>query len=203
MNPLQGWRRHSARQAHHTPTHANNGLKFEIWLELLMNRMGHQNVRRNVEFHQDRYLFRQVDLSYQVVNNGRIEMVMIEAKYTERGIVPYQLRNPVLKNGPGMPCFTNVVEEVRERQIFVGASKAYLVTNGHFEDHVRFEAARYQIRIVELEGLSRLYWQLGFTGSINDSIKSIDPMQHNRNKSAVYISRLYSLQTARQRAVSA
>jgi hypothetical protein len=38
------------------------GDKFEIWLELLLQELDHKPIYRNVEFHKERYIYRQADL---------------------------------------------------------------------------------------------------------------------------------------------
>ncbi|MBW2980483.1 hypothetical protein KY360_03640 [Candidatus Woesearchaeota archaeon] len=164
------------------------GTKFEIWLELLLNRQAHQNVLRNVEYHKERYLFRQVDLSYNFVDNGTIHLAIIEAKYSSGGRIPYKLRKgEVKKSGQLVPRIDNLVDELWERQQFVGAHAACLVTNHSFDDQVKAEAGKRRIDVVEGPALSQLYLHLGGAGAIDDSINTINLGRHNLHKSTIYL----------------
>jgi hypothetical protein len=164
------------------------GMQFEIWLELLLRHLGHQNVKRDVEYHKKRYVFRQVDVSYSLVKEGRIYLAIVEAKYSSNGQIPYRLRNgKIKKSTQQIPQIDNLVDEVLERQKFIGADVNLLVTNRSFEDKVKKEAERYGIRVVEDRQLTRLYRGIGGKGRIDDSIRAINIRRYNLNKNIIYL----------------
>ncbi len=69
------------------------GTKFEIWLEDMIKKQDFSNVLRNVEFHKKRYVFRQVDISYNIINEGKIYHAIVEAKFSSRYPISYVLRD--------------------------------------------------------------------------------------------------------------
>ncbi|MBW2966718.1 restriction endonuclease [Candidatus Woesearchaeota archaeon] len=165
------------------------GIKFEILLENLLKELGCDNVLRNVYCYKSRYRYRQVDISYNYVKHGRIYLAIIEAKYSSNGKVPYKLRsNKIKKEGNRTIEMENLVYEVRERRHFTNAGLALLVTNNEFEDKVKEEAKRYNIKVIEGKRLQELYHQNGHKGSIDDAIKSIDIYKRNLRRNLI---RLY------------
>ena len=54
--------------------------RFEIILEDIIRGQKVFNVRRNVYFKKSRYVFRQVDVCYDIVEHNRIKLVIVEAK---------------------------------------------------------------------------------------------------------------------------
>jgi hypothetical protein len=162
------------------------GAKFEVFLEELLKRQGHQNVLRNVEFHRSRYYYRQVDVSYNLIENGRICLAIVEAKYSSNGAVPYQYRTPRIKKvGRRDVIFDNIVDETAERQRFTGAGLALLVTNHTFEDKAKEEAARHNIRVIEGNRLTEIYHKLGGTGGIDRAIISTK-LRGKMHKNVIY-----------------
>jgi len=161
------------------------GIKFEIWLESLLKKQGYQNVLRNVEYHKERYLFRQADLSYNLIKDGRIYLAVVEAKFSSNGSIPYKLRSKKKKKGHQVPI-DNLVDEVLERQQFIGADLSFLVTNKEFKPEVGLEAEKKGITVVTGSQLSSIYKKLGFRDSIDDSIKAVDLDKYNLNKNIVY-----------------
>jgi hypothetical protein len=162
------------------------GTKFEVFLEVLLKKQGYQNVLRNVEMHKSKYRYRQVDVSYNVVDNGRIYLAIAEAKFSSNGNIPYRLRTPrVKKAGKLVVSFDNLVDEMAERQRFVGANLAVLVTNHSFEDKVKEEAKKHGIRVMEGSRLTDIYHKLGGRGSIDKAIASIS-LRGRMHKNVIY-----------------
>ena len=165
------------------------GTKFEIWLEKLLKEVGCQDVLRNVEFHRTRYRYRQVDLSYSYAKQGNIYRAVVEAKFSSNGKVRYALREPKSKKESKRQIeFYNLVDEVIERQRFVNAGLALLITNHKFEKKVKKESAKYGIRIIEGKRLTELYREQGHEGTIDQAIESIDLKTHNLDKNIIYLS---------------
>jgi hypothetical protein len=151
------------------------GTKFEIWLEDLLKELGCQDVLRNVYFYKERCQYRQVDICYKLAKKGRIYRVIVEAKYSSNGNIPYKLRsNKIKKEGSRKIEMENLVYEVRERKHFTKAGLAFLVTNKGFEDKVREEAERYNIQVVDGRRLQKIYNNLGYKGSIDEAIDNVE-----------------------------
>lgn len=164
------------------------GIQFEIWLEILLKYKGHQNVVRDVEYHKSRYVFRQVDLRYDIVEDGLRYHTIVEAKYSSNSRIPYYLRKGTInKAGQDINGIDNLIDEVSERQRFVKADITILATNRHFDDKVKTEAKKYNIRVIENEGLTDIYRSLGGKLSIDSSIRSIYVKNHNLSKNIIYI----------------
>ncbi len=138
------------------------GTRFEIWVEELLKDNGYWYVRRNVEYHQQRYVFRQVDVEYQDLNvlNPLVllnSLVILELKYSGRGRVNSSLQQEKKKSGQLLPRIDTIVNELEERRRFVNARKAILTTNGHFSDEVHREVQQYRnIELWEKEQLNQL-----------------------------------------------
>ena len=163
------------------------GTKFEVFLEQLFRKQGFQNVLRNTEYHKSRYHYRQVDVSYSVVHNGRIYLAVVEAKYSSNGNIPYKYRTPRIKKADRRDVvFDNVVDETAERQRFVGANLALLVTNHAFEDKVKEEARRHKIKVIEGRRLPDIYHRLGGKGSVDRAIASVS-LRGKMHKNAIYL----------------
>ena len=136
------------------------GTKFEIWLETYFKSKGCLNVRRNVEFHKSRYLYRQADLTFSLKTNGKTELIIVEAKYSSKGPIKYDLRQG-FKIKAGSKIITNLVDEIIERQKFVGAYSSILVTNKYFDDKLRQEAAKQNIVLFDRNRLFADYKKFG------------------------------------------
>jgi hypothetical protein len=170
------------------------GTKFEVWLELLLTAMGHQQVFRNVEFRKRDHFKaqdhprRQVDLSYEVVDNGKIYLAIVEAKYSSNGEVAYGHRKgEVQKGDQQIPKIDNIVDELVERQQFVRARGAFLVTNHTFDDQVKVEAGKHGIKVLEGDVLAKIHRELGREGDIDTAINAIYLEGHNLHKNILYV----------------
>jgi len=147
------------------------GAKFERVLELMLTELGYQNVMRNVAYHKSKKYFRQVDVCYNYVEDGVIQLAMVEAKYSSNGTVKYQLRSPKQKVGG---TIENVVDETEERRVFVGAKKAMLVTNGEVEPLVKEKSRDYGIVVIEGPDLERYRRELGWRLPIEETMGQMD-----------------------------
>ena len=67
----------------------------------------------------------------------------------------------------------NLIDEVLERQKFLGGDESILVTNKTFEDKLKIEAKKKGIFITEGHELTKMYHDLGYTGNIENSIAAI------------------------------
>jgi len=163
------------------------GTKFEIWLEILLKRLGQQNVLRNVEFRKNG-AYRQADLIYNVIHEQKIKLILVEAKYSSNGNIGYKLREGEKeKNGRLIETIDNLVDEVDERRMFIGADYAVLTTNKGFDYKIKEESKSRYIKLLDKESLIKLYNQnLGLKGDIESSIKSIELKRHNLNPNIIY-----------------
>ena len=164
------------------------GIQFEIWLELLLKQNAYQNVLRDVEFHKERFVYRQADLTYNIVKDNELYLAVVEAKFSANGPVPYLLRDGEKKKaGQTITRIDNVVDEVYERQRFIGADLSILTTNHKFEDRVRRMAPKRNILIVEGTTLDKYFTSEIPNESIDDSIRKITIKEHRLNKNVIYI----------------
>lgn len=149
------------------------GNKFEKWLELLLRYQGFKDVEKGFRRNKG-YPYREADLKYTLEKNGRKRTVLVEAKYSSNGEIKYKLRTPKKKTEDGrVIVIDNLVDEVAERQRFLGGDISILVTNRTFEERVKEEAKRKGIVVIEGDRLTKIYYALGYTGSIEESIASI------------------------------
>ena len=65
------------------------GTQFEIWLENYFKDHNFSQVKRNVEFHRSKNLYRQVDLVFSMIVDKKIQMYLVEAKYSSNGSIKY------------------------------------------------------------------------------------------------------------------
>ncbi len=160
------------------------GTKFEIWLELLLKNKGYQNILRDVEYRKDSGAFRQIDVSYNISFNGKIYLVAVEAKYSSKNNVNYKLREVKNKKESMIGTIDNLVDEVFERQMFVGADLSILVTNQYFQNKVKKYALEKNIRILER---NNLYSNFNSDFSLEDSINSVNLENYRMKKNIIYI----------------
>ena len=138
------------------------GTRFEIWVEELLKDNGYWSVRRNVQYYQQRYVFRQVDVEFRdmnVVNPFVLfnSLVIMELKYSRVGYVHLDLRGVKKKSGQVIRRIDTIINELEERRRFVDARKAILTTNGHFSKEVHREIGQYRaIELWEKEQLDDL-----------------------------------------------
>lgn len=173
-----------------TDAHRELGIQFEIFLELLLKAQnGLYNVHRNVEYHKARYLYRQVDVSYNFVQDGRLMLVLVEAKYSSNGVVGYERRKgEASKAGQDRPI-NNIVDEVAERHDFVKADISVLATNRRFDDRVHAEANRHGFKILEGGDLTKAYRSAGgIARTIDEHIRGIRIRDYNHHKNIIYVS---------------
>lgn len=164
------------------------GIRFEIFLERLLKENGYQNVLRNVEYHKERYVFRQADVSYNLIKDGQLKLVVVEAKYSSKGGISYKLRGGEKeKNDQVIEKIDNVVDETYERCKFIGADISVLVTNKSFDDQIISAAAESNIKLLNGDDLSRVYNKLYGEGTIDNVIENIDLEKYNLNKNIIYI----------------
>jgi len=164
------------------------GNKFEIWLEKILKIQGYQNVLRNVQYHKARYVYRQADISYNIIRNNSLKLILVEAKYSSNGNINYHFRGgKKKKSGQVISTIDNLVDEVLERQKFIGADASILVTNKQFDKKVKYEASKKGIKLLEGDNLQKLYLNLGYKKNINDSIANIDLNNHNLYSNIIYL----------------
>lgn len=157
------------------------GTRFEVWLEILFKRLGYKNIRRNLEVHESKYVFRQVDLCYKVNKKP----IIIEAKYSSNGNIRYKLRKKVdHKAGETQRIYNNLVDEMIERMKFVKSEKGILVTNKYFDEKVEIYAPDY-LHILDRDSLTELYSKAGGRLDIDSSIQAIDVDKYDLKKKYV------------------
>ena len=161
------------------------GTKFEMWLEDYFKSHDFRQVRRNVEFHRSRNLYRQADLIFSMIVNNRIEMYLVEAKYSSCGPITYKFRQDY-KEKAGSNRLTNLVDEIIERQNFIGAYRSILVTNKYFDETLKQEATRRNIILLDRDRLLANYKDRKQNyNSLEKDILTIDIYNRNLNKSII------------------
>jgi len=165
------------------------GNQFEIWLEEFLKLQGYKNVLRDVEYHKDKNTFRQADISYNyIVSKNHLKLMIVEAKYSSNGYISYKLRaGEKEKSGQVIRRIDNLVDEVWERQNFIGADQSILVTNKKFENKVRTEAFKKGVKVLEGDDLQLLFKKFGYLETIDESISKIDLRKHNLYKNVIYL----------------
>ena len=175
------------------------GTKFEIWGELLLQEIGYKRVRRNVQYHRQRYVYRQVDLEFK--EGWKKNLVILELKYCNNGKVNLKLRSSRKfqkgrksgtnkgKAGQLFKTIEDIVIETEERRRFVKARRAILMTNQYFSDDVYQKAEMFpNLKIYDLSDLMYLERNYGTIsklipskGSIREQINSINLRQYRIN----------------------
>jgi len=164
------------------------GTRFEIFLEQILKQSDYQNVLRNVEYRKERYVFRQADVSYNLIKDGQLKLVVVEAKYSSNFDISYELRGGEKeKNGQVIEKINNVVDETYERCKFIGADISVLVTNKSFDDQIISAASERNIKLLDGEDLLNIYNKLGKKGTIDTAIDNINLEKYNLNKNMIYI----------------
>ncbi len=164
------------------------GTKFEIWMEQLLKDNDYLLVRRNVQYYQSRFAYRQVDLEYQDLHLFN-SLVIMELKYSHHRELPLQLRRPITKAGQ-LQRIDTVLDEVEERRLFVSARKAVVVTNGYFSPEMWQELRDYsklelydqrKLALLDRErrGLIDLFQP---RGGIEEQIRQIDLHKYQNKK---------------------
>jgi len=163
------------------------GIKFEIWLEQYFKSKSCLDVRRNVEFHKSRFLYRQADLVFSLKTSTKVQLIIVEAKYSSNGPIKYELRQGY-KLKAGSNILTNLVDEIIERQKFIGAYSSILVTNKYFDDRLRQEASKQNILLFDRERLFSDYKRFGGKyDCLEKSITAIDVNRYDLGKNIVKI----------------
>ncbi len=163
------------------------GTKFEIWLELLLNAKGYQNVFRNIQYHKEQYTFRQLDLQYNLVKNGKIYTIGIEAKYSSNGPIPFKFRSSKEQKNGQLITINNLIDEVLERKMFCGLDNMILVTNNKFSYDIIKKSNKVRINLIDGNTLTEIFQDLGYGTSINKSIQSINVSKYNLLPNRIYI----------------
>ncbi len=163
------------------------GTKFEIWLELLLKAKGYQNVLRDVCYHKSKYVYRQLDLQYNLVKQGKIHTVGIEAKYSSNGKIPFKFRSSTKEKAGQLIRINNLVDEVFERQRFCDLNNMILVTNKEFDSKIIKHAGKYGIILMEGDSLQKIFTSLGYKGSIANSISTVDIEKYNLAPNRLYL----------------
>jgi hypothetical protein len=165
------------------------GTQFEIWLENYFKDHNFAQVMRNVEFHKSKNLCRQADLVFSMIVNNKVEMYLVEAKYSSNGLITYKLPfGREYKEKAGSGRLTNLVDEIIERQKFIGAYRSILVTNKYFDNTLRAEAMQRNIILFDRDRLLANYKdRKNKNDSLETEIRSIKIDDYNLNKNILWI----------------
>lgn len=162
--------------------YSQNGEKFEIWLELLLKKLGYQNVMRNVEYRKEDSK-REVDICYNVTKNGKIYLALIEAKYTKNKSICWKRKSKKSQ----IISIDNLIDEVWERHLFVGADFSLIATNSQTNYKTKKRIGERKIKILDGTNLLGIYQNLGGSNSLEDSIRRINVDNHKRKRNIIYI----------------
>lgn len=160
-----------------------NGTKFEIWIEQALRQLGYFCVRRDIHYYRNYDAYRQVDDEYRYIEDNRIKLAIVEAKYSSGTKIPYLLRTgPRQKNGHNGKI-DNLPDETLERKRFVKADLAILATNYFFEEKVKRAAkSKDGFLVIERPQLTVIHQQVGGKGSLEESIKSVNLTHYDLQK---------------------
>lgn len=163
------------------------GIKFEIWMEVLLKQTGHYQVKRDVRYYRGRS-HRQVDLEYfkWITLDG--PFTILELKYSSNGVIGLSFRSQTQrkKAKQRLKRITDLVEEIEERRRYVGADNAILATNQDFTEEVYEKAEKYGIKVYNKEVLETLdqkrrpWHRFGKIGTIEDQINKINLKKHSQ-----------------------
>ena len=156
------------------------GTKFEIFVEQLFKSLGVRKVRRNVVYHRDRYLYRQVDVEFY-----NQDLVIVELKYSSNGKIGYKLRGGEKnKSGQLISTINNLIDEVEERRLFVRANKAVLITNQDFSAELYQKVRDY--RAIEMYNGNDLI-RISQNQDIENQIKRVDLRKYPLKPTKIHI----------------
>ena len=152
-------------------------------------------VQRNVCYHKNLETYREVDISYYLLNEAglkrkKLSHVIVEAKYLNEGPLRNKLRSgEKKKRGQLVKKIDSLVIEILERQAFVKGDYSILVTNKEFEKELIREAERAKIKLIDGKQLQKMYELLGYEGPIEYSIRQVNIAQYMNYRSHIYLDR--------------
>ncbi len=174
------------------------GIRLEMLVEMMLHAKANKdngeggiyNVRRDVEIHRERYVFRQCDVTYDIVRKGKLYRCMIEAKYSSNGQVPDFYRTPMERKLPGGKAvkISGPLDQAYETGLFGRFDMVFLLTNSCFSKELSNAAKRHRVGLIENEGLQKIYNRYMGRGDVNAAIKTIDVSRDRNRKSMIYIS---------------
>ncbi len=139
------------------------GYRFELLVfEGLKGVSGIYNLMHDVEYHKERYVYRQADLSYQIATPQGLELVLVEAKSSLGGPIQNKLRlkpNQEPKRGQLIPDIITLDQEILERQQFIGATQSVAITNTYFDKAFMDAAKKRGIYVIDRTGLEQMLKQ--------------------------------------------
>lgn len=167
------------------------GLQFEIWCEQLFSSLsfrGYAEIRRNVHYFS-KEAYRQVDLEYFNLFSLEHHFVILEMKYYANGNLPLTLNDFVAKKVDQRRPIENIVDELEERRMFVGADTGILVTNTQASKGVQDAAHSYGIKIYDSPVLIRLdkLRRLGVSKPLYQQISQVDWQKYGNEPHKVYL----------------
>lgn len=173
----------------HLTAKQERGYRFECLVyEALKEMTGMYNLLHNVEYHKERYTFRQADLSYQIATPQGLELVLVEAKSSQGGPIPRNLRREVKKHGQIISPIITLDEEILERQAFVGAHRSLAVTNTYFDKEFMQAAQEQGIYVLDREGLANIFKNQGKSYSgVEQAVNNIYLNGQVSQKNIIYI----------------
>jgi hypothetical protein len=174
------------------------GTRLEIIAELTLLGQakdpgtGIYNVRRNVEIRKRNlsgdpdFYKRQVDVSYDVVQEGKLYRVLVEAKASSNGPVRATFRDgPSEKQGMMIRDIEGPVDQAYETKLFGSYDLAILITNSTFEGAVH-DQAKGKVKLIEGELLGAMYSRFA-DGDLGKDMKDLDVGQFNLWKGVEYV----------------
>lgn len=161
-----------------------NGAKFEVWLELLLKRLNYQNVMRNVEYRRKDNSKREVDICYNIVKNKKIYLAVIEAKYTQQKTFRWKRKREKISQ---VISIDNLIDEVWERHLFIGADFSLIATNSRISNNLRKKIKNKPIRILDGTNLLNMYRDIGGKFNLETSIAKIQVENYKQKRNIIYI----------------
>ena len=139
-----------------------NATKFECWVTKLVYDLGNRSVRWDVHYTRGNHSRRQVDVQFYMREYFvRKSLVVVECKYSSNPDAKIGLNHYMSGKGEKNDLHKNIVDlidDVDERRLYIGARYGVLVTNAYFTDELEAKAEKTGIWLWnrdKLEELSR------------------------------------------------
>ena len=134
--------------------------KFECWVARLVYELGNDTARWDVHYTRGRKSRRQVDVQYFFTEYLFLKrLAIIECKYSSNPNAQLRLDHYMegrREKNDAQKRITDLIDDVDERRLYVGAHNAILVTNAYFTDELRSKAGDVGVQLWDRDKLEEL-----------------------------------------------
>ena len=139
---------------------------------------------RNVEYRKKNNSKREVDVCYNITKNEKIYLALVEAKYTKQETFYWKKKR---RKKSQVISIDNLIDEVLERHLFIGADFSLIATNSRMSDNLKNKIKNKPIKILDGTNLLNMYRAIGGKFSLENSIKNIQLDNYKRKRNIIYI----------------